>query len=167
MTYLLIALALVGGFYLFLWIADLVPLKHRNLTQQRLYRLVEALYFRGFSNGTMTIRVAGRRGAELTVQKNIVKDDHVLLSVDVTDPLVVSPAQELSGELGIAAGLSGTPSYSTTHRGIRVDFGNDLRLCEQFLRRFAERAWNVDLQRDGYAVLKNVAAGNYRIGWSK
>lgn len=51
--------------------------------------------------------------------------------------------------------------------GTRVEFGNDLRLCEQFLRRFAERAWNVDLQRDGYAVLKNVAAGNYRIGWTK
>lgn len=166
MTYLIIALAIFVGIYLIRWIREgYEPVKHGNLSPHALYRLLDALYFRGFSDGTMTVTVP--RHGELTVCKHIVEDNDVRLQTIIVEPSIRFVAESIATELGIRRGLSGTPTYRIDSESMMIDFGNDLRSCEQFIRSVARHVWQTDLEQEGYAELRNVAVGDYRIGWTK
>lgn len=166
MTFTITALAILVAIYVVRWIREgYAPVRHRDLSPQFLYRVLDALYFRGFSDGEMTITVPPH--GQLVVRKHIAQDNDVRLRLDLADPTLVSAASVVIDELGIRRGLSGTPTYVTENNLLRIDFGNDLRLGEQFIRGVVDRAWKADLSQEGYAELKNVAAGNYRIGWTR
>jgi hypothetical protein len=166
MTYVLFTLAMLVAIYVARWIREgYQPVKHQDLSREVMHRLLDALYFRGFSNGTMTVTVP--QYGQLTVCKHIVRDNDVRLRLDIADPALRFTGEAAAVDLRIQPGLSGTPTYWPGSDSMLIDFGNDMRSCEQFVRFVVNQAWHTDLSRESYAELRNVAVGDYRIGWTR
>jgi len=166
MTY--VVAVLVTVVILYFLVKSPSPLKHGDLTSEKLRSLVEALYYRGFEGASAVVKHRREATALLIITKHIIADDNVVLRAHIPLDERKRPQQQLTAELArryptFNMGSTKSPAESNQMTG---ELGNDLDGAVRLIETVVKDVLQIDLQRDCQIYLENVSERFVRIGWS-
>jgi hypothetical protein len=163
MKILLISLVVLAVVYV-LFVKKPTPLKHRDLSPERLLKLVQVLYFRGFDGAELLLRQQRVDAPGLRIVKRIVADNDVSLSGEVVFDARMDAYQRFLSQLR-GLGTRFTEVGRDTRFVVSMEFGNDMAEVCRVARALFD-ALDTDVQRDGYLTLHSVSERHVRIGWT-
>jgi hypothetical protein len=162
MKYAIWIFVVVGILYLLL--KRPTSLKHRHLSDARINELVDALYRRGFDEGSLVVRATGH---SFSVTKRIHGEGDVRLYGLATLPEVGETDARMQSRLA-ELGLHSSEEVNDgppLERSLRIDFGDKLGSITDAIRIVATDGWGVDIEQEGFATLNRVSERNVSIGW--
>ena len=166
MKYVLIAVVVLALVYVLL--RRPTPIRYRRLSAERLLKMVQVLYFRGFDGGELLLRQDAVDHPTFRVVKQIIADNDVALHGDVVVRADSSEYEKIKRELDahFPGYQAHDPRSAELTRTFHMAFGNDLAGVCRVARVIFENALGVSIERDCHVYFLNVSERNVRIGWT-
>jgi hypothetical protein len=166
-----ILIAIPVGIYLLLF-SKSTPLRHRDLTPERLRMLIETFFFRGADRATITIGIDDNPQRALTFEKYILSQiggpNRVGLRTELRSSLLGEDYAGVRDAL-LARGTPFeeiSPTQVQGENALRIDLGEDVERAAGITELVFRDAWRVSLERECYLFATRIFLGNARVGWS-